>query len=262
MRIIIGSDHGGYELKEFLKQKLTEAGYAVTDIGTNTKDSVDYPDFALQVAEGVASGTYDRGIMIDAIGNASAITCNKVPGIRAAVAINEFSVKSSREHNNSNVLTLGGLFYAPSYAWQLVDLWLKTEYQGGRHQRRLDKISAVEQKYAGSGTMELNENLIRTIIISVLKEMGYLKDESNVSLRYDVSSAPKLEPKAYLSEIKTAGISVAAPKATDKKVIVEADVIQAARAGQKKIIVGFDTIITQLAIDAAKDYGIKIERRG
>jgi len=259
LKIIIGSDHGGLEVKEFLKTKLAEKGHQVTDVGTNGKESVDYPDFAQKVAEGVAFGGFDRGIMIDAIGNASAITANKVPGVRAAVAINEFSVISSREHNNANVLTMGGQLFSPAYYWQLTDIWLNTEYAGGRHQKRLDKIAAVEQKYLGGSQMQVTEELIRTIVLKVLQEIGYISTASDAAFRQDTAQLPSAQ--VALSEIKTAGMNVAAPMSTKKKVIVESDIIQAVRAGQKKLTVPLTSIITQLALDAAKDAGLVIERR-
>lgn len=259
MKIIIGSDHGGLDLKEFLKTRMIKNGHYVTDAGTNSKKSVDYPDFAGKVAESVVSGAFDRGIMIDAIGNASAITCNKIPGIRAAVAINEFTVKSSREHNNANILTLGGLLYAPEYAGQLVDVWLKTDYAGGRHQNRLNKIFSIEKKYSGSAVMQISESYIKSIVIRVLTELGYLKDEQNSSLRNETTV--NLLPDIPISSVKTAGITVASSKSSSP-VIVESIVIKAIKAGNHILTVPLNAIVTQLAVDTAKDNKLKIERRG
>jgi ribose 5-phosphate isomerase B len=149
-KIFIGCDHGGFELKEALKSHLSGKGYEVRDFGTYSKDSVDFPDFAFLVAQAVsgdqAAGGKAMGIVIDTIGQASAIVCNKVPGIRAVVGYNEYAIQSSREHSNANVLCLGGGLHGQGLAKQLVDSWLGTDFAGGRHQARLDKITAIEQR--------------------------------------------------------------------------------------------------------------------
>lgn len=148
-KIYIGADHGGYALKEILVPWLRNAGYETADFGTHSTDAVDYPDFAFLVAKSVASdrasGIDSFGIMIDSIGQASAIVCNKVPGIRAVPGYDEFSVKSSREHNDANILCLGGQVLGAGLAKSLVEAWLNTPYSGGRHQNRVDKIMDVER---------------------------------------------------------------------------------------------------------------------
>jgi len=144
--IAIGADHGGYSLKEMLKADL-QTRYTVIDCGTNGTESVDYPDFALAVAEQVASGRAWRGIMIDGAGIGSCMVANKVPGVRAALCYDYATAINSREHNNANYLTLGAGLIGTALAKQIVDTWLKTDFGGGRHAKRVDKITAVEKKY-------------------------------------------------------------------------------------------------------------------
>ncbi|KAA5807514.1 ribose 5-phosphate isomerase B [Thermoanaerobacterium thermosaccharolyticum] len=146
--IAIGSDHGGYELKEAIKKHLDEKGIEYKDFGTFSEESVDYPDFALKVAEAVASGEFDKGILLCGTGVGISIAANKVPGIRAANVSDAFSARYSKEHNNANVLCMGGRVVGPGLAAILVDEWLNAEFQGGRHQKRLDKITEIEKKYS------------------------------------------------------------------------------------------------------------------
>ena len=145
--IVIGSDHGGFQTKEMLKKYLTEIGYRTLDIGTNSEEPCDYPDYAYAVARVVAKGEAWRGIMIDATGVASSIVCNKVPGVRAAACFNEFVAKSSREHNDANVLTLGAKVLGTELIKSIVKIWLETWFGGGRHKKRVDKISDVEKRF-------------------------------------------------------------------------------------------------------------------
>ena len=146
--IVIGSDHGGFQTKEMLKKYLAEIGYRALDIGTNSEDACDYPDYAYAVARVVAKGEAWRGIMIDATGVASSIVCNKVPGVRAAACFNEFVAKSSREHNDANVLTLGAKVLGTELIKSIVKVWLETWFGGGRHKKRVDKILDVEKRFA------------------------------------------------------------------------------------------------------------------
>lgn len=145
--VAIGADHGGYELKEALKPELKTLGFEVSDLGTNNKDAVDYPDFAHAVAQAVSSGKAWRGIMIDGAGIGSCIVANKLPGVRAGMAYDYSSAVNSREHNDTNVLTLGAGLIGVNLAKQIVKTWLTTEFAGGRHTPRLDKIKLVEKKY-------------------------------------------------------------------------------------------------------------------
>lgn len=145
--VAIGSDHGGYELKEILKTTLNELGFDVRDVGAYNKGAVDYPDFAHEVARLVSVGKAWRGIMIDGAGIGSCIVANKVPGVRAGMAYDYSSAVNSREHNDTNVLTLGAGLIGVNLAKQIVNVWLTTEFGGGRHAGRVDKITAVEKQY-------------------------------------------------------------------------------------------------------------------
>ena len=145
--IAIGADHGGYEMKEALKGDITALGFEISDVGTNSKDAVDYPDFAHAVAQAVSTGKAWRGIMIDGAGIGSCIVANKVPGVRAGMAYDVSSANNSREHNDTNVLTLGAGLIGVNLAKQIVKTWLTTEFAGGRHVPRVDKIKAVEKRY-------------------------------------------------------------------------------------------------------------------
>jgi ribose 5-phosphate isomerase B len=146
--VAIGSDHGpSFTLKEALKPYLESLGYSLIDCGTYTPESVDYPDIAYAVAQQVVSGKAWRGIIIDGAGIGSSIAANKVPGIRAALCYNEAMAHNSREHNNANVLTLGAGMIGPNLAQQTVKTWLSTEFAGGRHERRVKKITDIEQRF-------------------------------------------------------------------------------------------------------------------
>lgn len=145
MKIAIGSDHGGVRLKDFLVQVLQAKGLNVEDLGTNGNDSVDYPDYGRLVALRVAKGEAERGILLCTNGIGMSILANKFPGIRAALVHDLKGAQMSREHNNSNVLVLGGGVTEKSLAEQILEVWLQTPFAGGRHQRRLDKIAQVEQ---------------------------------------------------------------------------------------------------------------------
>ncbi len=145
--VAIGADHGGFELKELLKPELAAQGYEVIDAGTNSKEAVDYPDFAHEVARLVSTGKAWRGIIIDGAGIGSCIVANKVPGVRAGMAYDYSSAVNGREHNDTNVLTLGAGLIGPNLAKQIVSVWLATNFGGGRHERRVNKIAAVEKQY-------------------------------------------------------------------------------------------------------------------
>ena len=146
MRIAIGADHAGVALKDHVKQVLTSRGIAFDDLGTLTTESVDYPDFAAAVARKVASGEYDRGILTCGSGIGMAIAANKIPGIRAASIQDEEGARLSREHNDINVLALGERTGNPDTARRIVEIFLDTPFAGGRHQRRVDKINALDHK--------------------------------------------------------------------------------------------------------------------
>lgn len=145
--IAIGADHGGYALKQQLKALLGSLNYQVVDVGTDSAAAVDYPDFAMAVAELVAKGDCARGIMIDGAGIGSCMVANKIPGVRAAMCYDITSTVNSREHNNANVLTLGARLIGDLVAEQIVKVWLNTAFAGGRHQVRVDKITETEKKF-------------------------------------------------------------------------------------------------------------------
>jgi ribose 5-phosphate isomerase B len=145
--VAIGADHGGYELKEQLKKMLT-ADYEVIDCGAHSKESVDYPDFAYAVAQLVANGRATWGIIIDGAGIGSCMAANKVPGVRAAMCYDQATAVNSREHNNANVLTLGAGLIGANLAQQIVTTWLATDFGGGRHARRVDKIDEIGRRFA------------------------------------------------------------------------------------------------------------------
>src|SRR5690242_16523731 len=146
MRVAIGADHAGYPLKEHLKQTLQRLGHTVEDFGTNSEAPVDYPPICMAVGRAVASGRADRGIVLGGSGQGEQIAANKVAGVRAALCNDLFTARLSREHNDANVLSMGGRIVAFALADDILELWLKTEYQGGRHQRRLDQIAEQEKK--------------------------------------------------------------------------------------------------------------------
>jgi len=138
--VAIASDHGGFELKERLRAALEAKGWTVQDLGCRSKEPCDYPDFAKSVAQSVLRGTCEKGIMIDGAGIGSSIVCNRFPGIRAALCYDMKSVLNSRQHNNANVLTLGAGTNPPEVVEEMVLTWLATPFEGGRHQRRVDKM--------------------------------------------------------------------------------------------------------------------------
>lgn len=145
--IAIGCDHGGYRLKQDLLPYLTEIGYSYIDFGCYDGESVDYPDIAFLVAEAVATNENYLGIMIDGVGLGSTMVANKVPGIRCAPCWDISSTINSREHNNANLLALGGQFLGAGLAKQMVKTWIETPYAGGRHDRRVTKIMEIESRF-------------------------------------------------------------------------------------------------------------------
>ena len=142
--LFIGSDHGGLEMKEELVKVLASRNLTVKDCGTPNGDSVDYPDFAEKVAGAVSRGEAELGILVCGTGIGMSIVANKFPGVRAALATDEFMAQMAKEHNNANILVLGGRVLSVELATKMVNVWLDTAYEGGRHQLRLDKISQVE----------------------------------------------------------------------------------------------------------------------
>ena len=146
MRIAIGADHAGFPLKQHLVKVLQALGHEVDDRGTHTDESVDYPGICADVGREVVAGRAARGIVIGGSGQGEQISANKVRGVRAALCNDLYTARMSREHNDANVLAMGGRIVAPGLADEIVKLWLDTAFEGGRHQRRVDQISAIEEE--------------------------------------------------------------------------------------------------------------------
>lgn len=144
MKVVIACDHGGFELKEIVKEHLIEKGYSVMDIGTYNTDSVDYPDYGQKAGEIVSKKEADRGIVICGTGIGISLAANKVSGIRCALCTNEFMAVMSRKHNNANMLALGNRVIGSGLAISIVDEWMSTEFEGGRHEVRVNKLMNIE----------------------------------------------------------------------------------------------------------------------
>jgi ribose 5-phosphate isomerase B len=144
MKVALGSDHAGYALKEELRALLEERGHEVVDVGTRSPDSTDYPDYAAQVGRQVAEGAVDRGILVCSTGVGMSIAANKIPGVRAALAFNTDEVRLTRAHNDANVLAFGARYTTVDAGLEMIDVFLETPFEAGRHQRRVDKITALE----------------------------------------------------------------------------------------------------------------------
>nr|WP_054673618.1 ribose 5-phosphate isomerase B [Veillonella denticariosi] len=146
MKVAVGCDHGGLHLKEEIKELLSDLGHDVKDFGTYTSESCDYPDIAVPVANAVVSGEMDRGgILICGTGIGIGIAANKIKGVRAALCHDSFSAKYSRAHNDANILTMGERVIGPGLAKDIVIIWMATDFEGGRHERRVEKIKALEK---------------------------------------------------------------------------------------------------------------------
>ena len=147
-KISLGSDHTGFKIKNLISKILVGKGFEIIDVGTYDENTCDYPDFAFSAAMKVKNGETDFAILIDATGIPSAITANKIPGIRACTCYNEFSARSAREHNNGNVLVMGAKSLGEETIKSILEVWLNTPFGGERHQRRLDKITAIEKEFS------------------------------------------------------------------------------------------------------------------
>ena len=146
MRIALGSDHAGYMLKAAVAKHLADRGHEVIDLGSHSEEPVDYPEFCAAAGRAVVRGEVDRGIVFGGSGQGEAISANKVHGVRAALCLDEFTARLAREHNDANVLSLGGRILAEQFALRIVDVFLETDFEGGRHQRRVDQIKAIEKE--------------------------------------------------------------------------------------------------------------------
>ncbi len=184
MNIVIGSDHGGYELKCVLAEYLKSLNHTVYDAGTNSREACDYPDFAFKVAECVASKQASFGIMIDGAGIGSAMCANRVEGVLAATCNELFVTRNAREHNNANVMCLGSQVIGPGLAKKLVDVFLETKFEGGRHLKRVDKILAYM-----NGALSSPQQMISTIVERVMALIG---NQDAAAPKAAQSSAPGL----------------------------------------------------------------------
>ncbi len=144
--IVLGSDHGGFELKEAVKALLIERSITVEDLGTDNGNSVDYPDFGERVARKVSRGEAEKGVLVCGTGIGMSIVANKFPGVRAALVADTYTAKMAKQHNNANILVLGGRVIDENEAREMVETWLDSDFEGGRHQARLDKITALEKE--------------------------------------------------------------------------------------------------------------------
>jgi ribose 5-phosphate isomerase B len=147
LSIALGSDHGGYLLKEVIKEWLKKKGHIVEDFGTHSLETCDYPNIAYEVAKSVADGRHSRGVIICGTGIGVSIVANKVPGIRAALCHDTFSAKASREHNDANILTMGERVIGRGLALEILEAWLSVDFAGGRHERRVDIINSIDKDF-------------------------------------------------------------------------------------------------------------------
>ncbi len=228
MRVVIGSDHGGYELKLKLIDFLVQNHFEYSDVGCHSRDSVDYPDFAVAVAKAVQAGDAEYGIMIDGAGIGSGMAANKIPGIRAAVCNDIYTAGNAREHNNANVLVMGSMVVGPGKATQILEKFLSTPFAGGRHARRVEKINALDThlpEHSPAADSDIRK-IIQQVVESVTANPGTDKRE-----RSEVLDIPALITEDWLREIQ--------------------------RKGVKEIVLRSGTIVTPLARDFARDHNIR-----
>lgn len=181
MKLAIGCDHGGYELKQSILRHLSGRGIEYKDFGCFSLDSCDYPDFALPVAQAIVSGECQRGILICSTGIGISIAANKVPGIKAAHCTDAYSAKMTRKHNNANVLAIGGKITGEAIAIEMVDAFIDTEFEGGRHARRVGKIDEIEKKYLLRGNMEVDEKVIVISHPLIQHKLAIIRDKNTGS---------------------------------------------------------------------------------
>jgi ribose 5-phosphate isomerase B len=244
MKIAIGSDHGGYDLKQILVEYLKSRGHEIADVGSYSKDPVDYPDIAQIVCDQVITSGFEIGLIIDGAGIGSAMAANKIRGIRAAVCNDVYSAKNAREHNCANVITMGSMVVGPGYARLILDTFVDAVFQGGRHQKRVDKIMKLqemppEQSSSSKATEQLSPGHLQQVIQSAVKAFLDTKTKPQSEESNTFSSNPK-------------PIHI-------KRVLTEDDLRTLLRSGKKTIQISKGTLITPLAKDFAKDNQILIE---
>ncbi len=236
MRIAIGSDHGGFSLKGVIADYIKTLGHEVIDVGTYSSDAVDYPDYAFKVGQKVQTGEAELGVMIDGAGIGSSMALNKMSGILAAVCNEYYVTRNSKLHNNANVMTMGSMVVGPGLAKELVKTFIEYEYEGGRHQTRVDKVHNCLQ--GGSGG-SLDYNTIKAMVQEIVSRIAG-------SLLAVAPSSPVPAPEKTQGKIKSTG-----------KLLNEEDVRHAAK-NMGKITISRGTIITPLAKDTARDLKVEI----
>ncbi len=252
MNIAIGSDHGGFELKETIKSELKKQGHQVLDVGTFSTESVDYPDFCVKAAGAVLEGRAEFGIMVDGAGVGSAMAANKMRGIRAAVCNDHFSARNAREHNNANMLCMGSMIVGKGAALEIVKIFLESLFEGGRHQRRVDKIMAVEgEKIMNHSSKEQTvlKNVISAVVDQVLAAVNKSSEIKN--------------PDAFSKNVPASSGSFKVKTLPDfqGKVLTEDDLKKIVKNNKKEITIPHDTIITPLANDFAGANSIAVKRK-
>ncbi len=236
MRIIIGSDHGGYELKQAISDYLKSLQHEIADVGCYSIDAVDYPDIAILVARGITDKTADVGIMIDGAGIGSSITANKISGIRAALCNDIYTAGNAREHNDANMLIMGSMVIGVGKAKQIAERFLSARFEGGRHQRRVDKINVLDEtKSRISPASPDLPMIIREIVQSIIRDNEGTSSKKTLSSVIQTSN--RIDPPNLINEDYLR-------KALDK--------------GIKQIQLPSKVIVTPLARDFARDHGMSI----
>lgn len=269
MIIGIGSDHGGFLLKEHLVSVLRKQGLEIRDFGPNDDRPVDYPDIAVKVALEVARGGVETGIMIDGAGVGSTMVANKVPGIRAALCNDLYTARNAREHNNANLLVMGSMVVGIGVAERIVDTFLKTAFAGGRHERRVKKIDSLDQHFRGEKAAESPTNLEEIISRIVQRFLFPAAPETAIGTPPPVTTLP----------LKGVGQTVARPvpdgptgmartnpkrsgtragTSSPRKLITEENIRQMVKEGQAVLEIGRQDIVTPLARDMLREKRIDI----
>jgi len=238
MNISISSDHGGFQLKKQLIMFLNTLGYTIVDRGTYDEKSVDYPDYAVPVAVDVANQSSPVGIIIDGAGVGSSIVANKVPGVRAALCNDLFTAHNAKEHNNANILVLGSQVVGPGKAEKIVEVFLKTAFAGGRHERRVKKMDVIDQKYR-SGTEISTSNQIEEVVTRIVH--NFLDGNEPIVKKTPEQAQPNRSLDRHVP-----------------KLVTEEDVRNIIAAGSNEITVDKKTLITPLAHDTMREHRVKL----
>lgn len=237
MKLAIGSDHSAFDLKQYLMTHLKNAGHDVQDVGCYSKESVDYPDIAAAVAEKIVSQQCVFGVMLDGAGVGSCMAANKINGIRAALCNDLYTARNAREHNNANMLLLGSMVVGPGKASQILDIFLTAQYEGGRHQRRVDKLMNLETRMHDKPAISADSATIGDLVRRVLSS---------------VNATPQLvQPAICGTPVDTT---------PQKPMVVTEDWLRSqVRSGVPLIRLPRGSLITPLAKDYIKDQKLQIE---